>query len=92
MRAVPRAHLREISECYERALRKTPSLKGKIVLGWTVKPDGSTADIEVVSDTMGDVGVARCLAEQPRTWTYPRPKDGAPIRVSYPFVFSPAVE
>lgn len=87
---VVRKHLKEMKDCYERALVKKPGLMGKIVLSWSVEADGSVTDVEVESDTMKDSEVTRCLLARPATWRFPRPADGEPVRVSFPFVFSPA--
>jgi hypothetical protein len=87
---IVRQHVRALQACYERALVKKPDLKGKIVLSWTVEADGSVDEVEVESNTLGDPEVTRCLSAQPKTWTFPKPARGEPVRVSFPFVFSPA--
>lgn len=87
---VVRQHIRKMQNCYERALIKKPDLKGKIVLSLTVEADGSVDEVEVESNTLGDPEVTRCLSAQPKTWTFPKRARGEPVRVSFPFVFSPA--
>jgi hypothetical protein len=79
-----------MQNCYERALVKNPNLEGKIVLSWDVELNGSVAEVEVESNTLQDPEVTRCLSARPATWKFPKPVDGKPMRVSYPFVFSPA--
>lgn len=90
LQRVVKKHVKEMSDCYERALVKNPSLMGKIVLSWNVEKDGSVAEVEVDSNTLKDPEVTRCLSSRPATWKFPKPADGEPVRVSYPFVFSPA--
>ncbi len=90
LQTVVRKHVKEMQNCYERALVKNPNLEGKIVLSWDVELNGSVADVEVESNTLQDPEVTRCLSARPATWKFPKPVDGKPVRVSYPFVFSPA--
>lgn len=90
LQTVVKKHVKEMRDCYERALVKNPSLMGKIVLSWNVEEDGSVAEVEVASNTLKDAEVTRCLSSRPATWKFPKPANGEPVRVSYPFVFSPA--
>jgi hypothetical protein len=87
---VVKQHLKELTDCYERGLIKNPELKGKIVLSWSIFADGSVHEVEVESNTLEDPAVTRCLSNRPPTWTFPKPAGGEPVRVSFPFVFSPA--
>jgi hypothetical protein len=81
-----RKRMGAIKSCYERALKRNPSLTGKIALRWTITPAGTVSGIEVESDTMGDSEVANCIKRLIATWRFPPPKGGS-VDVAFPFVF-----
>lgn len=90
IRGVVSQHRDEIRRCYEQALRAQPNLAGRVVVGWTVLPDGRTAEVSVEEDGLGDEPVAKCLLAAVRRWRFPKPEGGAAITVRYPWVFKPA--
>jgi len=63
-------------------------LRGKVVLRFTIRPDGSVGDVAPWYDNLGG-GVARpCLVDRVAAWQTPfRPAE--PVLVEYPFVFTP---
>lgn len=79
--AVIESHLGEMKQCNKR------ELKGKSVLRFRIEPDGSVKEVEIDSSTFEDSNVSRCLAARPATWKFPRPSDGEPIEVVFPFAF-----
>lgn len=88
IRRVIREHLREIRNCYERELQRTPDLYGKIVLQWDIGEFGRVEDARVKSNEIGNNDVANCVISRLRTWKFPDPPKGVVGRVVYPFVFS----
>jgi hypothetical protein len=79
-----------IRNCYELELKRDSSLKGTIVLRFTILPTGEASDVGVESDTMGEPAVAGCLEALTKGWAFPfRP--AAPTVVAYPFAFGPKV-
>lgn len=78
-----------ITGCYERELKRNPSLKGKIVVRFTITKMGRASDVAIEDDTMHNEGVASCIKTVIRGWVFPfKPEDDVPV--AYPFVFSPA--
>jgi len=78
-----------IQQCYEKELKLAPSLKGKIVVLFSITPSGRTSDNDIELDTLGNPAVARCLKITIRNWILPfRPTSAVPV--AYPFVFAPA--
>lgn len=90
IRGVVRDHADSIRRCYERVLTTTPGLQGKVVLKWIIHGDGKVAKANVVRSSLKNEGVERCLVERVRSWTYPKPKGGGIVVVTYPFVFKAA--
>jgi outer membrane biosynthesis protein TonB len=84
-----KARLKAIQNCYEKELKRNPSLKGKVMVRFTITKAGRTGDIDIEENTMGNEGVASCIRTVIRSWIFPfKPDDDVPV--SYPFVFSPA--
>ena len=76
-----------IRACYELELKRDSSLKGTVVVRFTITPGGQTSEVEIESDTMGDKAVAGCLTSLVRGWVFPF-KPAEDTAVAYPFVFS----
>ena len=75
-----------VKVCYERALKRNPALSGKIVVVWTITPEGTVTGIDVGNDTLGDPEVGQCIKKTISGWRFPRPSGGS-VEVSFPFVF-----
>ena len=84
-----RQRLKAIQNCYEKELKRNPSLKGKVVVRFSITPSGRSGDIDVEENTLGNEGVAACIRTVIRGWIFPfKPPDN--VAVAYPFLFSPA--
>ncbi len=78
-----------IQSCYEKELKRNPSLKGKVVVRFSISPSGRTKDIDIEENTLGNEAVASCIKTTIRGWLFPF-KPESDVAVAYPFVFSPA--
>jgi hypothetical protein len=81
-----RGRLGAIKACYERALKRSPNLSGKISARWTITPAGTVTGVDIDQDTMGDSEVASCIKSQISHWRFPAPAGGS-VEVQFPFVF-----
>jgi outer membrane biosynthesis protein TonB len=81
-----RARLGAIKACYERSLKRNPSLSGKIKIRWTITAAGTVSGIEIDEDSMGDSEVTSCMRGLISRWRFPAPSGGS-VEVVYPFVF-----
>lgn len=88
IRRVIRDHIREIRNCYERELQRSPDLYGKIVLEWDIEDAGRVGRAVVKSNALGNNSVANCILSRLKTWKFPDPPKDQVGRVDYPFVFS----
>jgi len=86
---VMKNNLRALKDCYERQLKRFPTLAGKMVLSFAITEDGRTDVADVVEDSMNDATVKRCILDRSRTWHFPKPSGGS-VSVSFPLVFAPA--
>ena len=84
-----KTRLKAIQGCYEKELKRNPSLKGKVLVRFNILPSGRTGEIEIEENTLGGDAVASCIRTAVRGWTFPfKPDDEVPV--AYPFVFTPA--
>ncbi len=74
--------------CYESALKRNPSLSGKVTLRFTVNKVGKVSKAEIETDTMHDDDVNRCIIERASNWRFPPPQGGGEeVQFAYPFIF-----
>ena len=87
IRTVVQSHLKEIKICYEHALNLTPKLAGKLVILWTIGPDGKVLEAHVKNSTLNSADLETCTIDRFKTWLFPNPPAGETAEVSYPFIF-----
>lgn len=80
-------HLSEVRYCYESAMIRTPSVEGKLLMGFTINGNGIVRSAEVKSSTVSDSGVDDCVLRRLTSWKFPRTKGGIDVSVTYPFIF-----
>ena len=84
-----KVRLKSIQACYERELKRNASLKGKIVVRFSIGENGRVKDVDIDENTMGSDEVANCIKTTIKAWTTPF-KPAGDVPVSYPFVFAPS--
>jgi hypothetical protein len=72
--------------CYQRSLQMNPSLTGKIVTRFRINDEGSVTNAIVLSNTMDDRNVPKCLISNVKKLKFPRPQGGQ-CEVRWPFNF-----
>ena len=77
-----------IFNIYNRALRKNPSLAGKVILELTIAPDGNIIEVKILSSELGDAKLERKLLLKIKKFKFAR-ADVAVITVIYPIDFLP---
>ena len=83
-----RLRLRSIQGCYEAQLKRSPTLRGKLVLRFTIGTRGQITEVTIDSDSMANNEVASCVVRLVRAWRLPFTPD-AETQVSFPFLFQP---
>ncbi len=74
---------------YNRALRKDPTLRGKVVLELTIAPSGKVTDCRILSSELEDKKLERKLVSRVKLFKFPS-KDVDVAVVSYPIDFLPS--
>jgi hypothetical protein len=86
--AFVRARMGLLKACYENALKRNPSLKGRMRIRFTILETGGIQELNVVENALGSPEVASCVANTMRAWRLPFRPSG-PVTVDYPLVFTP---
>lgn len=77
---------RGIQQCYERALKNNPKLKGKVVLEWGINEQGRVVQIRVVENSVGEPKVADCISDIIARTRFPEATKGiVPVRKTFVF-------
>ena len=74
---------------YNRALRRDPSLEGKVTLKLTIEPSGRVSMCQVVASDLEAPGVERKIVQRVKLFDFGA-KDVAPVTITYPIDFLPA--
>ncbi len=74
---------------YSRALRRDPTLQGKLVLKLTIEPSGAVSACDVVSSELTDDELLQKLVARVRMFRF-QDKDVATVTTTKPIDFFPA--
>ena len=77
------SHNKAIQYCYERELKRNPTLKGKVVVRITVNPEGHVVNASIVSSTLNNERVERCILARIRLWKDFKPIDPSEGNVTF---------
>ena len=74
-----------IQACYRKALRRKPTLQGKIILRFRIRAEGSVESVALVANLDEAPEVGRCARAMAAQWRFPSTKQ--PAVVTYPVLF-----
>lgn len=83
------ARIGAIRGCYERELKRDPTLAGKVTIEFTIQERGNVSDVKVTSNTTGSDAVGACVADAVQRFRFNPGPEGGSVTYSYPFVFAP---
>ncbi len=89
---VVRRHQGEVKYCYEAALAKTPGLKGKLVVRFTIDANGKVTEATAHESSLDSDVVKACVLARTRRWIFPKPNDGGTVTVTMPWTFAPPAD
>lgn len=79
-----------IQACYERELRASPTLSGRISVGLTIQESGSVSGVHVTDNTMsGGDAVGACVVRVIQGFRFNPGPTGGSVIYTFPFVFEP---
>ena len=76
-----------VRACYERVLKGEENLRGRLVMAFSIEPDGSVSSAKVANDELGSDKVARCVTHAVGAFRFPAGTEA--VAVEYPMVFEP---
>lgn len=82
-----RAHIPELTACFEAELAKKKGLSGQVEIVWIISPKGEVTKALVKETTVKNKKVENCMVDSIEKLKFPIPKDGGMAKVVYPFVF-----
>jgi hypothetical protein len=77
----------QVRYCYERTLLKEPSIRGKVVLEWSIGLSGKVTRVKEKFSSLNSSAMTGCIIGKVKGWKFPKPRGGQVI-VSYPFIFN----
>lgn len=80
--------MKAIQGCYEKELKKNPTLKGKLVVRFTIDERGKVRELEIEENTIGNQAVVACIRNTIKIWNFPIKDNECPV--AYPFIFTPS--
>jgi TonB family protein len=80
-----------VRDCYEKARKELPSLRGDLVLHFTLDPEGKVKAIEVNQQrtTLKAPAVSDCAIKVIKGLSFPPSSRGMETEVNYPYNFNP---
>ena len=78
-----------IYSVYNRALRKDPTLQGKVVLRLTIAPNGKVTHCSIVSSELGNATLSSKITSRVKLFKFAA-KDVNEVTITYPIDFLPA--
>ena len=85
-----KTRIRAIKACYERELRRNPTLAGKVTVEFTIQPRGNVTGVKVKANTTNDPNVANCVKATVARFRFNPGPEGGSVTYAYPFVFAPS--
>lgn len=86
MRVIKR-HQSEIRFCYETELKRSPELEGKVTVRWSIDGSGNVTDALIAESGLGSDPVEACILQRVKRWSFPEPKSGNEVVITFPWVF-----
>lgn len=90
IRSVVRTNLGEVRRCYNAGLSRDPTLKGRVVVRFTISSEGRVQKAVVTETDIPDPTMLACLLSVAEEFVFPEPDGGGNVVVTYPFVFENA--
>ncbi len=78
-------NLGQITYCYEIGLQKKSSLRGRVLVDFSINAQGSVSSLSISSSSLHAPNVESCMLGKIKNWKFPRPVGGVTVDVNYPF-------
>ncbi|MDZ7265326.1 MAG: TonB family protein [candidate division KSB1 bacterium] len=85
---VVQSHTRAIQDCYKQELKYDPTAKGKVVVRFTINPEGIVTSAAIVSSTVNSPRMESCIISRVKGWRNFPPSDPAEGEKTYRQTFT----
>lgn len=85
---VVQSHTRALQDCYKQELKYDPDISGKIVVRFTIDPDGTVITASVITSTLNSPRMEECILNRIKRWRNFPPCDPAAGEKTYRQSFS----
>jgi len=85
---IVQSHKPALQDCYKQELKTNPDVKGKIIVRFTVNPEGSVVDASIVSSTLNSPAMDECIVRRIQNWRNFPICDASLGNVTYKQVFN----
>jgi hypothetical protein len=75
-----------LTYCYERALKREPGLRGKILFDVTIQPSGRVSRVDLATPAFAGTDVSKCMVQKIEQWRFP--PSGGEQTLQVPFLLS----
>lgn len=86
IRRIVRGHLPELEALYSAAIRRDPTIRGRLLIRFRIDPSGKVIQAAPGGSSFRNEGFIETVVTKVRGWTFD-PTDGRTVEVLYPFVF-----
>ena len=87
--AIVASHKTSVRLSYERFLKKSPNLAGKITIRFTIDAAGNVTKMEVLENTTGNKELENEILRKVKMWKFEEIPEGE-VTITYPLIFQPA--
>jgi TonB family protein len=87
---IVKKHRKEIQFCYQKALKKSRTLRGNVIIEFTINKEGKVVSSKIKGGSLKNQKIATCVLLAFQRWRFPRAK--VPTTSTYPFTFEGVVE
>lgn len=91
VRRTVRSRLHQVAACYGAAAMFDKQLSGKVVVRFSIAPEGRVGSAEVTHCDLDTELLESCVVDTVQAWTFAPPPRGRKAAFIYPFQFSPAL-
>jgi hypothetical protein len=84
-----RGRIRALKACYDRELKRFPTLAGKLVLAFAIDGRGRVGGVSFGDNSLNSRAIERCIRERAEAWRFPEPPDGRDVAIEFPLIFAP---
>lgn len=86
-----RSRMHQVAACYGAAAMFDDDVSGKVVVRFSIKPEGKVGSAIVTECNIDAEMLETCVLDTVQKWTFAPPPKGKSARFEYPFLFAKAL-